>query len=111
MFLLDIVWRIQESEVTNKSLTNQNYCIMELEDKTRVYPLRPYEKKAINFVNQKQVDDRWMGVQYNECEEHLIYCGYIGGYERAIADATALLRKHGINNINLQNILLYGTLL
>ena len=70
---------------------------------------RPYETKALNHVNKVcHEDEISFGFRYNECEQHHRYCGYTNGYTQAILDATIVLREHGINALNLQNILLYG---
>lgn len=76
-------------------------------DKTMVYPPRPYEVKARDYVNQTQIDDKLLGLVYDELQEHLLYRGYASGYQQAIRDVTKLLNEKG-KNINIEDALLYG---
>lgn len=76
-------------------------------DKTRVYPPRPYEVKARDYVNQTQIDDKRLGLVYDELQEHLLYRGYASGYIQAIRDVTKLLKEKG-KDINIEDALLYG---
>lgn len=77
-------------------------------DKTMVYPPRPYEVKARDYVNQTQIYDKGLiGVVYDELQEMLLYRGYASGYQQAIRDVTKLLNEKG-KNINIEDALLYG---
>lgn len=44
---------------------------------------------------------------YNELQEHLLYRGYVSGYQQAIRDVTKLLKEKG-KNINIEDALIYG---
>lgn len=69
----------------------------------------PYEIKALNHVNKVSSDDKIsFGFVYTECEELHRYSGYCEGYKQAIKDASKVLHEHGIDDVNLQNILIYN---